>query len=296
MCAPIKTDWKSASFQASVVVAFTVVRLRIPFGDFVLSNTETILVIPDAHATPGIPNDRFRRLGNYIVHMKPDLVLCLGDFAHMGSLSEFDKGTVKAHGQYYEADIRVSIDANEQLWKPLHQHNKALLRSGSAPYNPRKVMLYGNHEFRIMRAASKNPELWNWITVDDLEYEKFGWETVPFKTIFNYNDILFAHFFTDGLKDMSIGGVNAARRLTMQDARTRIMGHSHTLQFSYTGRGRKRFGLVAGCYFDHVEDYLSPEAQEDWWRGVVWLDRVTKDGQCDPYFIPMSAIQERYDF
>jgi hypothetical protein len=61
-----------------------------------------------------------------------------------------------------------------------------------------------------------------------------------------------------------------------------------------------RFGLVAGCYFEHEEDYLSEDAPQDWWRGVTLLTDVetapTSDryGQSNPFFIPMDFIKRNF--
>ena len=38
---------------------------------------KTHLVIPDAHVEPGINNDRFLWLGKMILHIRPDVVICL---------------------------------------------------------------------------------------------------------------------------------------------------------------------------------------------------------------------------
>jgi hypothetical protein len=212
----------------------------------------------------------------------------------MPSLSLFDVGKRKAEGQRYEADIEAAIEAQDFLFNPIHASRKKILRSGQKPKPMKTVMLMGNHEHRIERATQIDPKWHGHVRMEDLQYGEYWDEVVPFLTPYVSDDIVFQHYFTDGLKDQSIGGVNSARRLTMVDGRTRIMGHSHTLQFYYVGRGRKRYGLVAGCYFDHLEDYLSPEAQQDWWRGIIILENCTPDGQSNPRFIPMSVIQSMY--
>ena len=51
-----------------------------------------LLIIPDAHAEPNYDNDRLTWLGNLIFEEKPDVVVCLGDWFDMASLSSHDKG------------------------------------------------------------------------------------------------------------------------------------------------------------------------------------------------------------
>ena len=53
--------------------------------------TPKLLIIPDAHAEPNYDNDRFTWLGNLIFEEKPDVVVCLGDWFDMASLSSHDK-------------------------------------------------------------------------------------------------------------------------------------------------------------------------------------------------------------
>jgi hypothetical protein len=252
------------------------------------------LVIPDSHATPGHDNDRFEWLGNLIVSVQPELIVNIGDMGHMGSLSLFDVGKRKAEGQRYECDVAVTIDANERLFAPIRDYNRRNLRAGGEPYNPPKVITLGNHEERINRATQLEPKWHGHISMDDLQYEKFGWEVIPFLEPFVDDEIVYQHYFTAGLKDMSISGLNAARRLTQIDGRTHVAGHSHLLQTHREGRGRERWGIQVGCYFEHMEDYLSVEGQADWWRGIVLLREVDSTGYCEPQFITLKTIKRNF--
>ena len=57
------------------------------------------LVIPDVQAKPGVPLEHLDWLGQYIVAKKPDVVVCLGDFADMESLSSYDVGKRSYEGR-----------------------------------------------------------------------------------------------------------------------------------------------------------------------------------------------------
>jgi len=61
-----------------------------------------LLIIGDPHAHPDYDNKRFTALGKYILKTKPDIIVCLGDFADMPSLSSYDKGTKGFEGRRYK--------------------------------------------------------------------------------------------------------------------------------------------------------------------------------------------------
>ena len=45
-----------------------------------------LLIIPDPHANPDYDNDRFKALGKFIMHEKPEVIVWLGDMADLPSL------------------------------------------------------------------------------------------------------------------------------------------------------------------------------------------------------------------
>lgn len=121
------------------------------------------LVIPDPHAHPDYHNKRFEALGNLIVDLKPDKVICLGDFADLPSLCSYDKGTKGFEGRRYKDDIDSALDAQEKLFDPIKKAKKK---------RPEFYMLEGNHEHRISRAISADAaKLDGIISLDDLKYE-----------------------------------------------------------------------------------------------------------------------------
>ena len=52
----------------------------------------THLVIGDPHCTPKANNDRFLWAGKFARDLKPNTIICMGDFSSMDSLSSYDKG------------------------------------------------------------------------------------------------------------------------------------------------------------------------------------------------------------
>ena len=157
-----------------------------------------LLVIGDPHAHPDYDNKRFTDLGKFIVMSRPDIVVCIGDMADMPSLSMYDKGTKGFEGKRYKKDIEAVIDAQEKMFAPIRK---------ARGYKPKLYMTLGNHEDRIDRAVNSTPELDGAIGVQDLQYEKYGWNVTPFKKSVTIKGITFSHYFTSGVAGRSCTGV-----------------------------------------------------------------------------------------
>ena len=72
-----------------------------------------ILVLPDVQAKAGTDFTYLTKIGTYAVEKKPEVILCIGDFADMESLSSYDKGTRHFEGRRYKNDIKASIASLE---------------------------------------------------------------------------------------------------------------------------------------------------------------------------------------
>jgi predicted MPP superfamily phosphohydrolase len=242
------------------------------------------LIIPDAHAKPGVDNDRFEWLGRYIYDEKPDVVVCIGDFADMESLSSYDKGKKSFEGRRYLKDIESAVDAQEKLFHWVNQmENK-----------PRMVMCIGNHEARINRVSESSPEFDGLVKMEDLRYEEFGWETYKFLDRVVIDEICYSHFFTSGVMNRAISGEHPAASLIKKQYMSCTQGHSHTRDFAERTRadGKKMMGLVCGCYFEHDEHYATV-ANSLWWRGLV-MKRHVNNGEYEPEFVPIEALKAKY--
>jgi len=118
-----------------------------------MSRFKTHLVIPDAHAKPGVSNSRFDLLGKHILATKPDVIVNIGDFADMESLSSYDKGKKSAELRRYKADVEAAKDALAKTFAPMEEYNKQQRKNGKKQYKPRMVMTIGNHSARLYRVA-----------------------------------------------------------------------------------------------------------------------------------------------
>ena len=52
----------------------------------------THLVMGDPHCTPKASNERFLWAGKFAHDLRPNTIICMGDFASMDSLSSYDIG------------------------------------------------------------------------------------------------------------------------------------------------------------------------------------------------------------
>ena len=122
-----------------------------------------ILVIPDCQIKEGVPLEHLTWAGKAIVDYKPDVVVNIGDFADMPSLSSHDiKGSKYFEGLRYKKDVEAAKEAMKLLLAPLKETQKAQKESKHKVYKPRMVMTLGNHENRIDRAINNSTSSTSW--------------------------------------------------------------------------------------------------------------------------------------
>jgi hypothetical protein len=242
------------------------------------------LIIGDCHAHDDYDNDRFEAVGNFIVEAHPDVVIQIGDFADMPSLSSYDKGKKSFEGRRYERDCAATIDAQERLWAPL---NKAPHR-GLRPWSPRKIMTTGNHDGegagRIGRFQNDSPEMAGKVSIDDLGYRRFGWEVYDFLTPVTIDGVTYCHYFSSGISGRPISGESIGKTLCNKLHTSAVQGHSHLYDHSERSlpTGKKIFGITCGC-LTHPEmiETWSKSFVQMWWRGIVMLRDLDGEGYYD---------------
>lgn len=247
------------------------------------------LIIPDPHAHPDHPNDRFEWLGELVADLKPTHVICIGDWACMPSLSSYDKGTRGFEGRRYRHDINVVHDAQYRFFDRIKRRKKK---------QPTFWMLEGNHEYRIERAINADAVLHGTIGFEDLEYENFGWNVVRYNGaspgVLELDGIAYAHFFTSGVMGRPIGGIHPAYQLIHKQYQSTTQGHIHTTDYCVrtNALGRHIQAMVVGCYIDYWCGWAG-EANKLWWKGVVFKEDVN-NGNYDPAWISLDAIRRDY--
>ncbi len=226
----------------------------------------THLVIGDSHSDPDVPNDRYVWLGKLVREVRPDVVVDIGDWADMGSLSSYDKGKRSFEGRRYHKDVDHAIKAREVFHRELR----------GLRYKPRLIHTRGNHEHRIDKATDEQPALDGLISTDDLKVKDFGWEEHPFMVPAFADGIAYCHYFASGVMSRPIGGMHLASALLRLGFMSCVQGHSHTYDHAERTRvdGSKVLGLSVGCYFGHYMSWAGSQANAMYYRGIVVIREV----------------------
>jgi hypothetical protein len=251
------------------------------------------LVIPDTQCKVGVPLEQLRWAGNFIVQKKPDVVIMIGDFADMESLSSYDVGKKIFEGRRYKTDIEVAQEAMRILLTPLWEFNIKAKKNHEKLYTPRMVLTLGNHEDRINRAVEADPKLEGVLSIDDLGYKDFGWEVYPYLEPVIIDGVAYCHFFTSGILGKP---VTSAAALVSKKHQSCVMGHVQGRQIAYGTRadGKQITGLFVGGFYQHDEAYLRWQGNKHW-RGL-WVLHQVEDGQFDEMPVSMSYLKQKYNY
>lgn len=238
-----------------------------------------ILVMPDAHVEHGQDLRRFGWFQKFEKDIQPDFTVCLGDFADMKSLCSYDKGKKEFEGRRYKKDVEATHNALGMCG----------LGSGG-----KRIMLIGNHEHRIVKACSLQPELDGVLSIDDLGYKSYNWEQHDFKVPVEINGVTFCHYLPSGIMGYAISGNNAASTILGKHFTSAVVGHSHLLDYSERTDpyGNRKIALAAGCYFEHDEDYAGP-ANRMYRRGLTVLHDV-QNGEFDFEWVGLNRLKNIY--
>jgi len=255
--------------------------------------TKRVLFIPDCQVKPDVPTNHIAALGNYIVAKKPDVVVNIGDFWDMPSLSSYDKrGSKSFEGRRVIKDVESGNEAMDLLLAPLKAYNKKRRKNKEKQYKPRLIFCMGNHENRISRAINDDPSIEGLLSYDMLNLS--NWEVHPFLDIVEIGGVLFSHYFVNTLSLLKkpLGGTidNKLQKV----GSSFCMGHQQTLQFGshYLNDGSAHLGLVAGAYYQHDEEYMGPQGNHHW-RGCVMLNELG-EGRFDPMFLSINYMLRRW--
>src|SRR5690606_25191167 len=121
-----------------------------------MSEPRRHIVIPDCQVRPGVPIDHMDWAGRAIVEYKPDVVVIIGDFWDLPSLSMHDApGSREAEGRNVRSDIDAGNEAFERLVAPMRKEMARLVSNKKKAWNPECHVVWGNHEDRLTRAISR---------------------------------------------------------------------------------------------------------------------------------------------
>jgi len=249
-----------------------------------------IAVIPDCQVKPGIDLSHLTHVGKYLAELKPDIIVNLGDFADMSSLSSYDTGKKCFEGRTYAADVEAVRFGMSLLMAPIRKEQDRLAKRDEV-WKPRLTMLLGNHEDRIDRAINTDRKLDGTVSTKHLGYAEAGWKVHPFLEVVVIEGIAFSHYFTSGIMGRPI--CSAAALLTKKHMSC-IAGHQQGRQIAYatSADGREMTAIIAGSCYNHEEAYLGPQGNHHF-RGMYILNDV-RNGSFDEMSISLSYLKRKY--
>lgn len=247
------------------------------------------MVIPDGQVKEGVPLDHWTWIGKYMVDKRPDVVVNIGDFADMPSLSSYDKGKKSFEGRSYKKDIAVTKVAMDMLLAPMRAHNAKNPRD---QYNPDMHLTLGNHEQRILRAIEDDRKLEDTLSLRHLGYEAAGWNVHDFLEVIEIDGVYYSHYFVTGVKGLP---VNSARALVTKKHVSCTMGHNQKTDVDMSqlrADGRPIIGLMSGICYLHDEDYLGAQGNSD--KRQIWMCHQVEDGDYDLMQVSLKYLCKRY--
>ena len=248
-------------------------------------------VIPDCQVKPGVPTDHLVWAAQYIVEKKPDVIVCLGDFADMPSLCSYDVGKKSFEGRRYTADIEAARKGMERFISPIRKEQERLRKNKEKTWNLELYITLGNHENRINKAVDNDAKIEGVIGIKDLGYEGFGWTVVPFLKVINIDNVAYSHYFVSGVLGRP---VTSARALLSKHHMSCVAGHQQGKDIAYaqTADGRQMTGIISGSFYEHEEAYLTPQSNIHW-RGIWFLNDV-QSGSFDELPVSLDYLKRRY--
>ena len=91
----------------------------------------------------------------------------------------------------------------------------------------------------------------------------------------------------------TVRGAPSARLQVCREFQSATAGHLQGVDFYCHQTGTRRmYGIIAGSFYQHEEEYLGPQGTA-YWRGVVVKNQVA-DGQYDPMFISLDYLMEEW--
>jgi len=245
-----------------------------------------IAVIPDMQVKPDIDLTYCSLVGKYLADKKPDIIVNIGDFADMPSLSAHEApGSRATEGARYENDIQAVRAGMRLMMTPIRDEMK---KTG---WNPRLVLTLGNHEDRIRRAINNTPKFEETIGLCDLGYEEEGWEVYPFLEPVTIDGIVFVHYLCSGVMGRPI---TTARALLTKKHQSCIVGHQQgrDIAFGQRADGRMMISIIAGSCYEHDEGFLNPQTNNHW-RGMYVLNDVV-DGEFEENAVSLRYLRRKY--
>ena len=249
------------------------------------------MVLPDTQVKPDTPVDHLKWAGMYAVDQKPDVIVHIGDHWDMPSLSSYDRGKKSYEGRRYKKDIEAGNRGMTAFMQPIIDEQARQRRNKERIWRPRLVFTMGNHEQRIERAIEDDVMLDGLIGYEDFNLDAYGWEVYNYLEPVVIDGIAYCHYFTSGIMGRP---VSSARLMLQKKFMSCTMGHVQDREIAFAKRadGKQMTGLFAGIFYQHDEDYLTPQTNGSW-KGV-WIKHEVDDGAYDEMPVSMNYLRRRF--
>jgi hypothetical protein len=251
-------------------------------------------VLPDLQVRPGDVTDHLDWIAADIVRRLPDVIVVIGDWWDLPSLSKYSPaGGTEKEGARLLDDLAAGEAALHRLTAPIFAEIERRKRRHLPRWSPRMVFCEGNHEHRAARFASDDARFEGVVGTHLCQVEAFGFERHKFKVPVEIDGVWYAHFWQSQNSDRPIGGTidNRLNKLGFSF----VQGHEQGKRYGNRPlpNGRTIHGIVAGSCYLGVESYRGPQAANEW-RGTVVLHDVRNGGDFEPMFLTLRYLCEEY--
>lgn len=250
-------------------------------------------VVPDCQIRPGDVTDFLDWIALDIVKRKPDVIVCIGDFWDLPSLSGHSPaGGVEKEGARLLADLKAGEDAMARLMGPVLGEVERLRTKRGKAWKPRLIFTEGNHEHRAARFASDDARFEGVVGTHLCNVEHFGFERYKFEQPVTVDGVWYCHYWKTAHSPRPIGGTidNRLNKLGFSF----VQGHEQGKRYGDRplANGKTIHGLVLGSCYLGVEKYRGPQGANEW-RGTAVLHDV-RDGDFEPMFLTLRWLCQRY--
>jgi predicted phosphodiesterase len=232
---------------------------------------ESILFIPDVHA-PYHNRQAWQLLIKAAKLLKPDWLVCLGDF--------WDFYSVSSHSKDPRRQLRLHQEIEAGL--KLHRELDALGAKN-------KVFVCGNHEERLERyLMDKAPALFDMLPIKDiLQLSKRGWKYVPYKQHTRIGKLYVTH-------DCGYAGSNALTKSQATYENNVVIGHTHRMEYRVVGNatGHPHISASFGWLGDVAKvDYMHRIQADRSWALGFGVGYLQPSGAV--HLTPVPIVQNR---
>ena len=258
---------------------------------FEVLDSPTIVCVPDIHLEHNQDMRRMSWLGRYARDtMTPNDILVFGGDTTDGTSMCTHLSEGEREGLRFQQDCEASKRGLDLFFREL-------------PSNPNErphiEHVWGNHVWaRLNRYVKEHPWLMGFLDDPD---RWFGWADygvtgVPYQEPLRMRGWRFQHNLPNGGRG-TVGGKYAGaallRRLNFGESICTFHTHKLNMHCESSAAGGRRWGITAGCFFEHREDYAQEDSNAGWDRGLVRLDYACQ-GDASVVWKPIEQLEAMY--